>query len=385
MNTHIRPLAPRDPGESHRQATTLELFFDLVSVIAIAAITAELHHAVSAGHGAEMLPNFAFLFLAIRWAWMNFTWFASAFDNDDPLYRVLVFTIITGELIFAGGAEQIYETLNFGWGLLGWIVMRVAMIGLWLRAAAGSEAYRGTALRYALGIGCAQVLWVLLYFGPEPGSAAFFLAGVAIFAVEFAVPLFAGRAKGTPWHREHIMERYGLLTIIVLGEGLLSVALGFGLLFGEHPEPAHWVTAISGAVMIYALWWLYFAKAEHMTSTASWRGFLWGYGHVFFFAACAVLGAGIAAELDIAAHHSEVGQDVVAWYLGLPWTMALLSLWMIRDRFLPLGARGLAMPAMAAASLGAAALGLPAAGFAALAVATLLWRVPMLKPEADAS
>lgn len=84
MSKLFQPMPPRDPDEHHRTATTLELFFDLVSVIAIAA-AAGFHHSIAKGHGLDGLPRFAFLVMAIWWAWMNFTWFASAFDNDDPL------------------------------------------------------------------------------------------------------------------------------------------------------------------------------------------------------------------------------------------------------------------------------------------------------------
>ena len=96
MSATLIAVPARDPHEEHRAATTLELFFDLVSVIAIAAVTAGFHHAISEGHGIEALPRFVFLFLAIWWAWMNFTWFASAFDNDDAFFRILVMVIMCG-------------------------------------------------------------------------------------------------------------------------------------------------------------------------------------------------------------------------------------------------------------------------------------------------
>ena len=64
--------------------------------------------------------------------------------------------IMGGELIFAGTAGHIFETLDLGLGIFGWIVMRSGMIGLWLRAAAGSPEYRTTAERYAAGIPVAQ-------------------------------------------------------------------------------------------------------------------------------------------------------------------------------------------------------------------------------------
>jgi hypothetical protein len=65
MPFHLRSMHARDQNEIHRVATPLELFFDLVAVIAIAAVTASFHHAISHGHGMEMLPNFLFVFAAI--------------------------------------------------------------------------------------------------------------------------------------------------------------------------------------------------------------------------------------------------------------------------------------------------------------------------------
>ncbi|MFM2354617.1 MAG: hypothetical protein RLZZ528_353, partial [Pseudomonadota bacterium] len=111
MRRILSPLRPRDRDEHHRPSTTLELFFDLIIVIAIASVTAGFHHAIAEAHGLEALPRFIFLFLAIWWAWMNLTWFASAFDNDDTLYRLLVMVIMAGALIFAGGAGAIFETM----------------------------------------------------------------------------------------------------------------------------------------------------------------------------------------------------------------------------------------------------------------------------------
>lgn len=374
----IRPLLPRDPGEAHRPSTTLELLFDLVSVIAIAAVTAGYHHAISEGHGLEALPRFIFLFLAIWWAWMNFTWFASAFDNDDALYRVLVLVILCGALIFAGGAGAIFEGLDFSFGILGWVVMRLGMIGLWLRAATGSPTHRITALRYAAGIAIAQVFWCALYFSIAPGSAAFYLLGALCFLFEWAVPPFAERANVTPFHRHHMIERYGLLMIISLGEIMLSVSHGFGLLFGDHPsfEAAH--TALSALVIVFSLWWLYFCEEEHLPRSDFTTAFQWGYGHVFIFGATAAAGAAIAAEVDLSGHHSAVTQDVVALYLGVPLAIIYGMLWMVRDRLVGTnGHKALALPVMALAFLVAALAGLPTWAFAILSIVAVCWRAPI--------
>lgn len=373
------PLAARDPDEKHRAATQLELFFDLISVIAIAAVTAGLHHAISEGHGLEKLPIFIFLFTAIWWAWMNFTWFASAFDNDGPTYRLLVMIIMSGELVFAGGAGHLFETMDFGWGIVGWCIMRLGMAALWLRASANPE-YRATTLRYAAGILIAQAGWVLFYFITKPGTAGFYLFGIVFFLVEFAVPPLAEKARLTPFHRHHMIERYGLLTIISLGEIMLAISLGFATLYGGHPEWAPIATALSALVIVFSMFWIYFAEAEHLPSRNFITTFVWGYGHIFIFAAIAIMSAGIAAELDFASHHSHTTQTTIAWWMGIPMAIFLVGLYLTRDRHFPLGPRKFALPIMAIAALAVAAAGLPSWAFAGIMLITLFWRVPMSEP-----
>lgn len=129
-------LGPRDRNEPHRAATPLELFFDLVTVLAVAAATAGLHHALAEGHVVEGLIGFGFAFFAIWWAWMNYTWFASAYDNGDTSFRLLTLLIMAGSLVLATGIPAFFEaggTLLLG--VAGYILMRLAMVTLWLRAA----------------------------------------------------------------------------------------------------------------------------------------------------------------------------------------------------------------------------------------------------------
>lgn len=375
MPLALRPLHARDPKAPHRAATQLELFFDLVSVIAIAAVTAGFHHAVSNAHGLEKLPNFVFLYVAIWWAWMNHTWFASAFDNDDALYRVLTIIIMLGALVFAGSVSHIFETLDFGIGVVGWISMRLAMAGLWLRAAASGPAHRVTAQRYAFGILFAQALWVLLYLALPAGSAAFIACGVLVFLVEFAVPVYAERAGRTPWHRHHIIERYGLLNIIVLGEVLLSVSFFFGHAYEHGHTGALVVTAVSGLVLVFVLWWLYFAESEHLDTDDFWRTFVWGYGHFFVFAAGALLAAGLGAHFDILTDHSRVTPAVASGWVNGAVAIYLLALYGIRDRFLARGWRNHVLLAGGIVFMVCAYAGLEPWMAAVLATAILIIRV----------
>lgn len=379
-------LSARNPDQAHRAATPLELLFDLVSVIAIASATAELHHAISSGHGLDVFPRFAFLFLAIWWTWINFTWFASAFDSDGPLYRLLVMVVMGGQLLFAGGVEHIIQTLNFGWGLAGWIIMRAGMIALWLLAS-GNPEYRTTALRYAGGIAFAQLCWVAMYFITQDNPGLFYLLGIIVFAIELAVPAFAERARMTPFHRHHIIERYGLLTIISLGEIVLAISLAFARLFNDqdHGNMLPALTGVSALVIVFAAFWVYFTDEDHLPSGKFSTVFAWGYGHVFLFGALAIMGAGVAAEVDLAAHtaHGATQASVAKW-LGIPLAVYWLSLSLLRDRHFPLGVRQLALPLMAVLAIVAALMGGSTAVFAGLSVIAVLLRVPMRTAAAKA-
>ena len=77
------PMLGRDPAEEGRGATPLELFFDLVVVVAVALAAGRLHHALVEGVGVASPLSDLLVFIAIWLAWMNFTWFASAYDTDD--------------------------------------------------------------------------------------------------------------------------------------------------------------------------------------------------------------------------------------------------------------------------------------------------------------
>src|SRR3954453_20744094 len=105
----VRALAPRDPAEEHRVSTPLGLRTDLCFVVAVAQASAGLHHAVAADHVAHGVLGFAMAFFAIWWAWLNFTWFASAYDNDDVIYRLLTILQIIGVLVLAAGIPGMFE------------------------------------------------------------------------------------------------------------------------------------------------------------------------------------------------------------------------------------------------------------------------------------
>src|ERR1700677_4658222 len=150
-------MVQRDPNEAHRAATPLELFFDLTFVAAVAQAGSGLEQGLVGGDARRVLIAYPLVFFAIWWAWINFTWFASAYDVDDVPYRLAVLVQMTGVLILAAGTTRALEHWNFDLMVLGYVVMRLAMVSLWLRAAFSDPIGRRTALRYAGGIALVQV------------------------------------------------------------------------------------------------------------------------------------------------------------------------------------------------------------------------------------
>ena len=174
-----------------------------------------------------------------------------------------------------------------------------------------------------------------------------------------------------------MIERYGLLTIISLGEIMLAISIGFGMLYGDNPQWSPASTALAALVMVFCLFGIYFGEDEHLSSREFSTALIWGYGHVLIFGSLAAIGAGVAAELDVVSHHSHVSQAVIAWWIGAPLALFFAALHLARDRHLPLGWRAPALPAMAVASLAAAALGLSCWAFAAVSFVALVWRMSM--------
>ena len=206
-------LAPRSKHEEHRAATPLELMFDLAAVIAIAAAATGLHHAVAESHFIDGIIGFLMSFFMIWWAWMNYTWFASAYDNGSSWFRILSMAIMFGALVLAAGIPAVFSGQPLYLALSGFIIMRLCLVVLWLAAARGDPEHRPAALRYGSGIALMQLYWIVIVLVLPAGSNAILLAFLLGFAGELGVPAFAERTSRTSWHRHHIIERYVCSTL----------------------------------------------------------------------------------------------------------------------------------------------------------------------------
>ncbi|MCS5732939.1 low temperature requirement protein A [Herbiconiux daphne] len=325
----MRARSIEEPG---RVSSPLELLFDLTFVVAVSSIVTQLAHAIAEGHVATALPNYLMVFFAIWWAWLNFTWFASAYDTDDVPYRLLTMLQMGGVLVLAAGVPSAFGEGDYGLVTLGYFIMRLALVAQWLRAAAQDPDGRTTALRYALGIAVVQALWIVRLFTtqglPFGGQVAVF----ALLAVaEMAVPPWAERHRRTNWHPHHVAERYSLFTIILLGESVLASSEGVQSIVSAGSSSGEFVLiAASGLALLFGLWWVYFLEPAHEGLERNRRrSYFWGYGHYVIFAALAALGAGLEVSVEALGHHIEAPPVAVAYAIAIPVAVFLVAMWVL--------------------------------------------------------
>jgi low temperature requirement protein LtrA len=272
-------------ADEERRATWLELFLDLVFVAAIAEVASTL----SADPTAAGFGRYLVLFLPIGWAWAGFTFYATRFDTDDLVYRLLT---LLGMFAVAGLASTVPHAFHGGQNsfVVAYVAVRAILLVLYARVYRNVEVARPVAGWFIFMFGIAVVDWLISLAVPAPWK--YVLWGIALL-LEHVAPIRAWRMlRGVPVHPRHIPERFGLLIIIVLGEGVLGVVLG--------AAEVSWTVlsatvAFAGFLTGAAIWWLYFdfldATSVVMRNVRS--GITFVYAHYFVAAGIAALGVGV--------------------------------------------------------------------------------------------
>ena len=296
----LRTLAA-DQGERH--ATWLELFFDLVFVISIAEVVHTLEDYRSLGD----LLGTAGLFVAVWWAWVGYTVYADRFDTDDPLHRVLV---LAGMVAVVAMALSVHDALHGGSARFALAFVAVRGIVLLLNARARRHAAEARPLLnlYLTAFAVGASLWLVSVFVPEP--ARYVLWAVALL-IELSAP-WVGRRQiaKAPIHASHLVERFGLFTLIVLGESVISVAQG--------AADVDWTTAtvaaaMTGFLVVACLWWLYFDRLDDGAIRSVLRGLVWNYAHLPLLAGL----VSVAVGTEFAIREAATGQLERATTLAL--------------------------------------------------------------------
>ena len=326
-------MTARPIDEPHRVASQLELLFDLTFVVAVAAVTEQFAHTIAGGHAGSGVLPFLQVFFAIWWAWMNFTWFASSYDTDDVTYRILTMVQMAGVLLLAAGVPAAADHGDYLMMTSGYLVMRLGLISLWLRAGIEDPASRRTAFRYAIGIGALQIGWFgrLYLAGTDASDGVLLAAFVALAALELSVPLWAERPRATHWHPHHIAERYGLFTIILLGEAVLAASNAVRRAVAETAASAELIAVAGcGLVILFALWWLYFLHpAGPRLEDRRNRSYRWGYGHYGLFASLAALGAGLEVAVEQTGHELHLSPTGASYAVAIPAASFIALLWAV--------------------------------------------------------
>ncbi|HWJ10456.1 MAG TPA: low temperature requirement protein A [Nocardioides sp.] len=321
-----RRMTGRDPHEVHRVATPLELLFDLTFVVAFGTAADELAHALAEDHVGTGVAAFAFATFGISWAWINFTWFASAYDTDDWVYRLTTMLQMVGVLVFALGIQPMFEsvtkhgeTLDNDVIVLGYVVMRVAMIFQWWRAGKHDESRRPACRTYIVSIAVAQVLWCALALADLSVGTTFALILVP-FLVEVGGPAYAERRRGgTPWHAHHIAERYGLMVIICLGEGMIGTMAAINVLAEDGLTWEIGLFTLAGTALTFGIWWCYFVvPTGEILHARRERSFGFGYGAIGLFGSIVAIGAALHVAAYFLDHHSALGLTATVVVVVVP-------------------------------------------------------------------
>jgi low temperature requirement protein LtrA len=276
----------------------------------------ELARYLAERHIRTGLLGFGFAAFAISWAWINFSWFASAYDTDDWVFRLLTLLQMLGVLVLALGISAMFASIDRGGHVddrvivAGYVVMRVAMVAQWARVGRQDPQRRATAKTYLVTISIAQGGWIALALANTSVGAMFAWAALLIL-IELGGPVIAEtRRSGTPWHPHHIAERYGLMVIIALGEAILGTVAAIGAIVGARGEG--WsleaaVVGIAGVTLTFGMWWIYFVvPCGEILERRRNRAFGWGYGHIPLFSSIVAAGAGLHAAAYLVEHRSKL-------------------------------------------------------------------------------
>ena len=324
-------MAGHDPDEQHRAATPLEGLLDLTFATSFGLAAAQFAHVLSDGQYAAALIGFGFASFAICWAWINFSWFSSAYDTDDWIFRLITMVQMIGVLVLAMGLPRMFASVQHGEHLdnsimvLGYVIMRVAMVSQWLRASRQNPSRRRACLTYALAISVAQIGWVIQIL-VDTSVAVTVLLTCVLALIELAGPVIAERKDGgTPWHAHHIAERYSLFALIALGEGVVGTVAALSAVV----EAQGWsldavLVCIAGIGLTFGLWWIYYLlPSAPVLHAHRERAFVWGYGQMIVVASIVATGAGLQVAAHSIEHQSHIGALATLLCAAIPVSLFL--------------------------------------------------------------
>ncbi len=284
-------LHPASGGQQVHRVGWLELFYDLVYVATII----QLGNALSAHVSGVGALAFVGVFVPVWWSWLGMSYYSNRFAIDDLVHRVMVLAQMAGVSAMAVAVPRVLEgehapfALAYAWA-------RAVLALMYLRTALQEPTARRMAGRFAAGFIAASVLWAASAWVAAP--TCFVLWGVAI-ALSFVAPISEASHQMLEEYSPdlgHLAERFGLLTIIVLGESFVKV-LGAAAQHGMD-APAGMLAGF-GLIVTCSLWWLYFDEIEHGLRPGFAWSRAWIYAHLPLTAAITALGVGLKKAIFV--------------------------------------------------------------------------------------
>jgi low temperature requirement protein LtrA len=309
---HERWLAPprlltvgEDEGE--RRASWLELFFDLVFVVAIT----QLSHQLVADHSAGGFLRFAALFIPVYVAWQGYMAYATRFDTDDLAFRVAYFGAMLSIATMAVLIDDVADGTHTAAFALAYVVLRSIMLALYARAWLAVPEARSLIRFYGLGYGLGVALWsVSLAFDTPWRYAVWIVAQI----LELSLPPLSTRLhRRIPTSARHLPERWALFTLIVLGESVVAVAV--------ETSDADWhftsaAVAVVGFAAVAAVWWLYFDRQGSVALHGSTMSIVvYSYAHIPLLLGLAGMSGGLRLLIEHA-DDDQLGRGASVAFLG---------------------------------------------------------------------
>jgi low temperature requirement protein LtrA len=305
----IRPPRLQTETEGERNATWLELFYDLVFVATVAMLGTRL----AADTSATGWFSYAGYFLLVWWLWASHTFYADRYDTDDLVYRFLAGTQMVAIAILAASVSTgpAASTAVFA---AAYAAARILLLLLYARAYRFVPATRKLVRGYLIGFGIGASLWVVSILVPEP--ARFWLWGIAL-AIDLATPFVMRKAQAaSPLDVSHLPERFGLFTILVLGEAIVAVTIGLGHVDWQWSTT---IAGIAGLSIATGLWWIHFDNVDGRVvrrkgGGKAWQPTVWIYSHLPLAIGLAMVGVGVEHAI-VASDHGHHYTSAERWLL----------------------------------------------------------------------
>jgi low temperature requirement protein LtrA len=301
--------------DPHRRATWLELFFDLIFVVALSdagEILGETHD----GHIApEQFLHFVLVFLPLWWIWAGHTIYANRFDTDSRQHRLSTLLIMFLLIVISAQILGARNHDDYAWAVACYCGARLIIAAMYFvsRRKHNDPGGFATQVGTVFSIGAAISLSSILL--EPPWSYLVFYAGI-VFDMA-ALVLLNQRLHVVPAHTQHMVERVGLLTIIMLGESVLSISAALADITWNQ---SNIIAAVSGFVMVSAIWWIYYDSFPLLEQRRLTTGHSILYSHFFLFIGLATLASlirhAIVGDLDANDFRKLAAAGTVLFFLG---------------------------------------------------------------------